>query len=112
MGQYSEPYLAPNGPVCRSRFLHDNIMNPHQRFSTLTANIRERRGSNVAINMPLFKDTHTPPRPREHPDALDDHIYMDAMGFGMGCACLQVRLRACVFAFACVRVFACAIVRV
>lgn len=22
--------------------------------------------------------------------ALPDHVYMDAMGFGMGCCCLQV----------------------
>jgi len=27
--------------------------------------------------------------------ALPDHIYMDAMGFGMGCCCLQLTLQAC-----------------
>lgn len=27
--------------------------------------------------------------------ALLDHIYMDAMGFGMGCCCLQVTFQSC-----------------
>jgi hypothetical protein len=27
--------------------------------------------------------------------ALTDHIYMDAMGFGMGCCCLQLTFQAC-----------------
>lgn len=27
--------------------------------------------------------------------ALNDHIYMDAMGFGMGCCCLQQTFQAC-----------------
>lgn len=28
-------------------------------------------------------------------NALPDHIYMDCMGFGMGCCCLQVTFQAC-----------------
>jgi glutamate--cysteine ligase catalytic subunit len=27
--------------------------------------------------------------------ALPNHVYMDAMGFGMGCCCLQVTFQAC-----------------
>lgn len=27
--------------------------------------------------------------------AKDNHIYMDAMGFGMGCCCLQLTFQAC-----------------
>jgi glutamate--cysteine ligase catalytic subunit len=26
---------------------------------------------------------------------LPDHVYMDAMGFGMGCCCLQITFQAC-----------------
>ncbi|KAJ1971482.1 glutamate--cysteine ligase [Dimargaris xerosporica] len=80
--------------------------------STLTANIRRRRGTKVAINMPIFHDTNTPRPfidptiPRENlrfpeyqasdaRNALPDHIYMDAMGFGMGCCCLQITFQAC-----------------
>lgn len=48
----------------------------------------------------VFKDKHTPtPFVELFPEddgestraALPDHIYMDAMGFGMGNCCLQVR---------------------
>ena len=28
-------------------------------------------------------------------NALEDHIYLDAMGFGMGCCCLQLTFQAC-----------------
>lgn len=73
----------------------------HPRFSKLTANIRERRGEKVAINIPIFKDVNTPDPFVEDfrsvdPDgsgssaAKPDHVYMDAMGFGMGLCCLQL----------------------
>lgn len=31
----------------------------------------------------------------KHGSALIDHIYMDAMGFGMGCSCLQITFQSC-----------------
>ncbi|KAF8070687.1 glutamate-cysteine ligase catalytic subunit [Lyophyllum atratum] len=112
-GQFTEPYHDPSDAVSsHSLFLPEEITNPHARFPTLTANIRRRRGSKVAINLPLFIDTQTP-RPfidpsipwqrsiyPEDPEAkngaaLTDHIYLDAMGFGMGCCCLQLTFQAC-----------------
>ncbi|KAH9892776.1 glutamate-cysteine ligase catalytic subunit [Cubamyces lactineus] len=112
-GVFTEPYYDPVDAVSsHSLFLPEEITNPHARFPTLTANIRRRRGSKVAINLPLFIDTHTP-RPFVDPTipwqrnvypedseakkgaALIDHIYMDAMGFGMGCSCLQITFQAC-----------------
>lgn len=97
-----------------------NISEPVYIFyRTLTSNIRQRRGENVAINLPIFKDVNTPtpfreplpasvvnlltkqgkPIPASLPDfesaALEDHVYMDAMCFGMGCSCLQVTIQAC-----------------
>lgn len=80
-------------------------------YSTLAANIRRRRGSKVAMNMPIFFDEKTPrpfidhsipwdrdlfPGDKEAKEgaALQDHIYMDAMGFGMGCSCLQITFQA------------------
>ncbi|BGP49230.1 glutamate--cysteine ligase [Rhodotorula kratochvilovae] len=111
-GVFTDPYFKPGGGVARSLFLPDEVINQHVRFPTLTANIRRRRGSKVAINMPVFVDENTPrpfvdptvPRDRDDwPEdknaregaALDDHIYMDAMGFGMGCCCLQITFQAC-----------------
>ncbi|KTG05685.1 hypothetical protein cypCar_00020274 [Cyprinus carpio] len=89
--------------VSKSLFFPDEAINRHPRFSTLTRNIRHRRGEKVAINVPIFKDKNTPsPFVEAFPEddgeaaraALPDHIYMDAMGFGMGNCCLQVK---CVF---------------
>ncbi|EDR11856.1 gamma glutamylcysteine synthetase [Laccaria bicolor S238N-H82] len=112
-GHFTEPYFNPNDAVSsHSFFLPEEITNPHARFPTLTANIRSRRGSKVAINLPIFFDEKTP-RPfvdptipwdrniyKEDSDAkngaaLPDHIYLDAMGFGMGCCCLQLTFQAC-----------------
>ncbi|KAJ2725216.1 glutamate--cysteine ligase [Coemansia sp. Benny D115] len=110
-GDFLEPPHKANGEFSRSLFLPDEVINPHPRFRTLAGNIRERRGSKVTINMPVFHDTHTPkpfidptipynrnifPGDKEAREgaALPDHIYMDAMGFGMGCCCLQITLQA------------------
>ncbi|KAJ1673745.1 glutamate--cysteine ligase, partial [Spiromyces aspiralis] len=107
---FVESSHKPLGPVLRSLFLPDSVMYPHPRFGTLSGNIRKRRGSKVQINIPIFHDTNTP-QPFIDPDvaregklghidqcdqgaALDDHIYMDAMGFGMGCCCIQMTLQA------------------
>ena len=37
----------------------------------------------------------SPPPEAKNGAALIDHIYMDAMGFGMGCCCLQVTFQCC-----------------
>lgn len=115
---FTEPAYTANGKASHSLFLPDEVINTHVRFPTLTANIRTRRGSKVAINVPIFEDKNTPspfidpsvPWDRalfpEDPDAkhgaaLPDHIYLDAMGFGMGCCCLQVTFQAGSIAEAC-----------
>ncbi|KAI8365960.1 glutamate-cysteine ligase-domain-containing protein [Radiomyces spectabilis] len=107
-----EPDHEPRGEACQSLFVPDEIINPHARFPTLTANIRRRRGAKVEINMPIFHDKNTP-KPFIDPTipwdrdwfvhdkeakqgaAKPDHIYMDAMAFGMGCCCLQITFQAC-----------------
>lgn len=107
-GHFADPWEEPGGPVARSYFLPDNIINTHPRFPWLTANIRTRRGQKVAMNVPIFKDKFTkwpfrdnsiPYNRHKYPedsikDNLDNHIYMDAMGFGMGMCCLQVTFQA------------------
>nr|XP_031544503.1 glutamate--cysteine ligase catalytic subunit isoform X2 [Vicugna pacos] len=91
------------GGASKSLFFPDEAINKHPRFSTLTRNIRHRRGEKVVINVPIFKDKNTP-SPFIETFAEDDeaakaakpdHIYMDAMGFGMGNCCLQVTFQAC-----------------
>nr|XP_028578436.1 glutamate--cysteine ligase catalytic subunit [Podarcis muralis] len=88
----------------KSLFFPDEAINKHPRFSTLTRNIRHRRGEKVVINVPIFKDKNTPsPFIETFPNddgegaraVKPDHVYMDAMGFGMGNCCLQVTFQAC-----------------
>ena len=110
-GVFTSPYYPPTGSQTRSQFIPDECINPHIRFPTLAANIRSRRGSKVAINIPVFYDENTP-KPFNDPTidyhrhlypedddvrngaANEDHIYMDAMDFGTGCCCLQITLQA------------------
>jgi len=77
----------------------------HPRFARLSENIRKRRGEKVAINIPIYKDTHTTSPFIEDFSSLGDdgssesaakpdHVYMDAMGFGMGLCCLQLTFQA------------------
>lgn len=110
-GDFCTPSARPAGNASKSLFLPDEIINKHVRFPTLTANIRRRRGSKVAINIPLYQDVNTrstlavdPSIPirdtfpfsdmeSAHSAAKPGHIYMDAMGFGMGASCLQVTMQ-------------------
>uniref|UniRef100_A0A9L0TSQ8 Glutamate--cysteine ligase n=1 Tax=Equus caballus TaxID=9796 RepID=A0A9L0TSQ8_HORSE len=103
---FTLPEFKPNpveGGASKSLFFPDEAINKHPRFSTLTRNIRHRRGEKVVINVPIFKDKNTPspfietfPEDDEAAKASKpDHVYMDAMGFGMGNCCLQVTFQAC-----------------
>ncbi|KAF2269937.1 GCS-domain-containing protein [Lojkania enalia] len=105
------PSFPVSGPKLRSQFVPDEIANPHIRFPTLAANIRARRGRKVEINVPVFRDEKTP-WPFKDPSvnynlhqwpedddvrngaAKENHIYMDAMAFGMGSCCLQITFQA------------------
>ncbi|KAI4844900.1 glutamate-cysteine ligase Gcs1 [Aureobasidium sp. EXF-8845] len=105
------PEYPLNGDKLRSQFLPDEIANPHIRFPTLAANIRARRGRKVEINVPVYKDEKTT-WPFHDPTvdydlhswpedddvrngaAKENHIYMDAMAFGMGSCCLQITFQA------------------
>lgn len=103
----SNPWNHKNW-ASRSLFLPDEVINRHARFPTLTANIRERRGEKVFINIPMYKDINTPDHDTTVyernwfiPEDLESihasrpgHIYLDAMGFGMGCSCLQMTYQA------------------
>nr|AOE43201.1 glutamate-cysteine ligase [Cavenderia deminutiva] len=97
---FTLPAGDTKGVVAESQFLPDTVINPHFRFSTLTANIRKRRGHNVSINIPMYRDVNTQPyvdhstyvtpsMNKTDPFNQPFNIYMDAMGFGMGCCCLQ-----------------------
>lgn len=104
---FTHPTTKPTSSsgASKSLFFPDEAIYPgHPRFKTLTRNIRLRRGEKVAINIPIYKDKNVPSPFKEDLKTLDedgskaakeDHIYMDAMGFGMGCCCLQLTFQAC-----------------
>lgn len=92
---------SANSAVTKSLYFPDEAIFPgHPRFKTLTSNIRQRRGEKVAINLPIFRDVNTKipvdDSVKMEPEAAKpDCVYMDAMGFGMGCCCLQLTFQAC-----------------
>jgi len=56
----SVPPTEIGGDATQSEYIGDGIINPHPRFGTLSANIRQRRGGKVNIRIPLYRDTDTP----------------------------------------------------
>jgi glutamate--cysteine ligase catalytic subunit len=54
------PPTPVGGEKAQSDYISDSVINPHPRFGTLTANIRQRRGEKVNIRVPLFRDVNTP----------------------------------------------------
>merc|ERR1711871_14549 len=84
VGSFTHPSYSNSGPIACSRYVPDELINPHPRFGTLTANIRTRRGSNVDIRIPKAVSSGATP----------GFVDMDAMAFGMGNCCLQVTFQA------------------
>ena len=82
----SSPLSNGNEPFSQSDYLSDEVIGKHLRFTTLTENIRLRRGSKVNIKVPIYKDKNT--------DSELNFIHMDCMCFGMGCSCLQQTFQA------------------
>lgn len=82
--------------AARSLYFPDEAIFPgHPRFKTLTRNIRMRRGEKVQIKLKVFKDKNTVLPVEGAPEGEPDVVHLDAMGFGMGCCCLQLTFQAC-----------------
>lgn len=101
---FTQPVYQPQPRTSASGslfFPDEAIYGGHPRFKTLVRNIRARRKRKVIINLPIFRDTNTPNpfmemfNDQESIRAIKpNHVYMDAMGFGMGCCCLQITFQA------------------
>lgn len=82
--------------AARSLYFPDEGIYPgHPRFKTLTRNIRMRRGEKVQIKLKVFRDKNTVLPVEGAPEGEPDVVHLDAMGFGMGCCCLQLTFQAC-----------------
>lgn len=101
---FTHPVFEPQPKTSASGslfFPDEAIYGGHPRFKTLVRNIRARRKRKVIVNLPIFRDTNTPSpfmemfNDEEARRAMKpNHVYMDAMGFGMGCCCLQITFQA------------------
>lgn len=98
--EFTHPVFNPNpeDPTSSAKSLYfpdEAIFPGHPRFKTLTRNIRMRRGEKVAIKLKVFKDENTKLPVEGSPAHEPDVVLLDAMGFGMGCCCLQLTFQAC-----------------
>uniref|UniRef100_A0A1A9ULK3 Glutamate--cysteine ligase n=1 Tax=Glossina austeni TaxID=7395 RepID=A0A1A9ULK3_GLOAU len=98
--QFTHPICNPSpenvSSAARSLYFPDEAIYPgHPRFKTLTRNIRMRRGEKVAIKLKVYKDVNTKLPVEGSPPNEPDVVLLDAMGFGMGCCCLQLTFQAC-----------------
>ncbi|KAI3385076.1 hypothetical protein SNEBB_009795 [Seison nebaliae] len=62
--------------------------------SDLTSSVKEDEDSNELYGEKGKDSKELTDKKYSYGDALKNHIYMDAMGFGMGCACLQLTFQA------------------
>ncbi|XP_075158520.1 glutamate--cysteine ligase-like [Haematobia irritans] len=98
--EFTYPIYNPNpedpNSAAKSLYFPDEAIFPgHPRFKNLTRNIRMRRGEKVAIKLKVFKDENTKIPVEGSPPNEPDVVLLDAMGFGMGCCCLQLTFQAC-----------------
>ena len=99
---HPQAHAKPETSASGSLYFPDEAMNQsHPRFKTLVINLRARRKRKVIINVPIFRDVNTPdpfielaPNEESRKAMKPNHVYMDAIGFGMGCCCLQLTLQA------------------
>lgn len=73
-----------------SVFIPDEVICPiYARYHLLTRNIRQRRGQKIDIRIPIFKDKNTQIPVDGAPADQPNVVYMDSLGFGGGCCCIQ-----------------------
>ncbi|CAG8553043.1 37011_t:CDS:10, partial [Racocetra persica] len=81
-GQFLDPHHEPFGPESRSLFVPDEAINSHAKFRAVNVGLESRRGSKVALNVPIFHDKKSQNLFINCEEALPDHIYMDASVYG------------------------------
>lgn len=115
-------YILPNSNPACGLSLYFSLYCIRHHTTTNGSSCVSRTNRNAVPLFLVFRDANTPmPFVEEfehegHPDdpeggaaALADHIYMDAMGFGMGNSCLQVTFQARKYVLLCVRMYPCCI---
>ncbi|XP_057331273.1 glutamate--cysteine ligase-like isoform X2 [Microplitis mediator] len=95
---------TPEEGINASLFLPDEaICQGLDRMRAISISVKLRRNQGLSINIPIYRDKNVAVPFREdlvalgsdgkgQREAKDDHVYMDAAGFGLGCCCLQTTL--------------------
>lgn len=98
--EFTWPIFSPQpddeDSVNRSLYFPDEAISTERpSYNAMTKNIRLRRGENVNINLTIFKDERTQIPVEGAPADQPDAVYMDSLGFGFGCCCMQVTFQVC-----------------
>lgn len=89
--EFTWPRLNHNQLLGQSICFPDEAISQiYPRFMSFTHNVRQRRGENVKIALTVFKDENTEIPVEGSPADQPGAVYMDAIGFGASCCCLQV----------------------
>ncbi|KAF7988424.1 hypothetical protein HCN44_000997 [Aphidius gifuensis] len=104
---FTEPptYPTPNVGITKSLFLSDETIANNTRYQTVARNFVDRRGEKVISNIPIYRDVNVARPFKENLSIYGDdgtsekltkenHIYMDSIGFGFSCCCLQQTMQA------------------
>lgn len=59
-GRFTTPQLFGLGQDLHSAFIDDDIWSNYSRWKSVARNIRARRGRNIEMKLPVFRDLHTP----------------------------------------------------
>lgn len=78
--------------ISNSDIFDDVIISSHNRFKNLTQSIRYRRGKNIKIKMPIYKDNDSNKDTLQKDFNEKNFIELDAEGYGSGNCCFQATL--------------------
>ncbi|KAG8909970.1 hypothetical protein FRC00_009107 [Tulasnella sp. 408] len=97
---FTDPVEEPTARDGSILFPEAGLASVHPRYLAVADAIKSRRGGPPCVNIPIFRDLNTM-RPFEDPmaypkyrEALPDHIFLDAVGFGPSSCSLQVTMQA------------------
>ncbi|KAE8153560.1 glutamate-cysteine ligase-domain-containing protein [Aspergillus avenaceus] len=99
-GQFTSPYHVPTPTDTLSCMLPQEICAPLTRHRIAERNILTSRGRPIEVNVPIFRDNHTPwPFQDRPPSAANSRtnkpeveagcIYLDGFAYGPGSCCIQ-----------------------
>lgn len=94
VGDLEPEKLNKRNYLSNSSYMDDAIISDHPRFGAFEKCIRQRRGENPQIIVPLYNDSNTDFQKVSVYEPYAGKIHLDATTFGLGLSCLQVTFAA------------------